>query len=131
MVSVVEKQDQATATATNTIKALLAEGQSVWQDDISRAMLTGGDLKRAIEETGIRGVTSNPTIFEKAIAAGHHYDDAVMGLLREGKSAPEIFEAVEVEDIRDACDLFRPLYDETDGGDGFVSIEVSPGAARN
>jgi transaldolase len=88
-------------------------------------------LKRQIEDVGIRGVTSNPTIFEKAIAASDAYDDAVMDLLRQGKSAGEIFEAVEVEDIRNACDLFQPLYDETEGGDGYVSIEVAPTHARD
>ena len=88
-------------------------GQSVWLDDISRTMFTSGELQRQITEVGIRGVTSNPTIFEKAIAAGSAYDEQVMQLLREGKSAPEIFEAVEVTDIRDACDLFRPLYEES------------------
>jgi transaldolase len=113
------------------IAALLAEGQSVWQDDISRQMLVSGDLKRSIEEVGIRGLTSNPTIFEKAIASGTAYDDAVARLLREGRDAAAIFEAVEVEDIRDACDLFMPIYEESGGADGFCSIEVSPGAARD
>lgn len=107
------------------------EGQSVWQDDISRDMLTSGDLKRSIDEIGIRGLTSNPTIFEKAIASGTAYDDDIAGLLRNGLDAAGIFEAVAVKDIQDACDLFRPIYDASDGGDGFVSIEVSPGAARN
>lgn len=106
-------------------------GQSVWLDDISRTMLTSGQLQRQITELGIRGVTSNPTIFEKAIAAGNAYDEQVMQLLREGKSAEEIFEAVEVSDIRDACDLFRPLYDESNKGDGYVSIEVAPEFARD
>ncbi|HEV2106909.1 MAG TPA: transaldolase [Thermomicrobiales bacterium] len=118
-------------TGSNPIKALCDLGQSVWLDDISRTMLTSGALERQIREIGIRGVTSNPTIFEKAIAAGDAYDDAVMDLLRQGKHAGEIFEAVEVEDIRNACDLFRPVYDETDGGDGFVSIEVAPTFARD
>lgn len=119
------------ANAENPIKALLAEGQSVWQDDISRQMLESGDLRRAIDEVGIRGLTSNPTIFEKAIAGGTAYDDDIAGLLREGRSPEEIFEAVEVQDIRDACDLFLPIYQESDGRDGFCSIEVSPGAARD
>ena len=115
----------------NPVKALLGEGQSVWQDDISRQMLQSGELRRAIEEVGIRGLTSNPTIFEKAIAGGTAYDESVAKLLEEGRQAPEIFEAVEVQDIRDACDLFLPIYQESGGSDGFCSIEVSPGAARN
>jgi transaldolase len=118
-------------SADNPIKALLSEGQSVWQDDISRQMLQSGKIARAIEEIGIRGLTSNPTIFEKAIAGGTAYDDDVADLLRQGRSAAEIFEAVEVQDIRDACDLFLPIYEASGGRDGFCSIEVSPGAARD
>jgi transaldolase len=114
-----------------TIKALLEHGQSVWQDDISREMLTSGFLRKQVESVGIRGVTSNPTIFEKAIAAGSAYDDQISALLRDDKSPGEIFEAVEVQDVRDACDVLRPVYDQSDGADGFVSIEVFPDAARN
>src|SRR4051794_24344426 len=117
--------------ANAKIAALLAEGQSVWQDDISRGMLGSGFLKKMVEETGVRGVTSNPTIFEKAIAAGSDYDEQIASLLSDGKSALEIFEAVEVDDIRNACDVLRPVYDESDGADGFISIEVSPDAARD
>jgi transaldolase len=113
------------------VAALTELGQSIWQDDINRQQLTSGDLRRSIEEIGIRGLTSNPTIFEKAISASDAYDDQITTLLREGKTALEIFEAVEVQDIRDACDLFRPLYEATHGGDGFCSIEVSPDAARD
>jgi transaldolase len=112
-------------------EALLNEGQSVWLDDINRTWLQNGQLQRQIEEEGIRGVTSNPTIFEKAISSGTAYDDQISELIRRGLSAGEIFEAVEVEDIRHACDLFRPLYDATNGGDGFVSIEVAPQFARD
>jgi len=117
--------------ADNTVKSLVSEGQSIWLDDISRQLLQSGELARQIEKIGIRGVTSNPTIFEKAIAAGTAYDDQVADLIQAGKSAGEIFEAVAVDDIRDACDLFRPLYDSSNGGDGFVSIEVSPDFARD
>ena len=118
-------------SAENPIKALLGEGQSVWQDDISRQMLQSGEIARAIEEIGIRGLTSNPSIFEKAIGGGTAYDDDVADLLQQGRTAAEIFEAVEVQDIRDACDLFLPIYEESGGSDGFCSIEVSPGAARD
>lgn len=118
-------------SAKSTVRALCEQGQSVWLDDISRVLLSSGALQQQIDEVGIRGVTSNPTIFEKAIAASDAYDGAVMDLLRQGKKAGEIFESVEVADIRNACDLFRPLYDETDGGDGFVSIEVAPTFARD
>jgi transaldolase len=112
------------------IEALLSEGQSLWLDDISRTWLQTGHLQRQIEE-GVRGVTSNPTIFEKAISAGTAYDDQISDLIRRGLSAGDIFEAVAVDDIRNACDLFRPLYDATNGGDGFVSIEVAPQFARD
>lgn len=111
--------------------ALLAEGQSIWQDDISRGQLTGGQLQKMVDDVGIRGVTSNPTIFEKAISSGSDYDEQISGLLSDGKTALEIFEAVEVDDIRAACDVLLPIYNESDGVDGYVSIEVSPDAARD
>jgi transaldolase len=118
--------------ATNTIKQLHErEDQSVWQDDINREMLTSGALQRSIAEIGVRGLTSNPTIFEKAIAGGTAYDEQMAELLRTGLDAHGIFEKLAIKDIQAACDLFRPIYDRSDGGDGFVSIEVSPGAARN
>ena len=114
------------------IKELYArEGQSAWQDDISRDMLNQGEIRNAIEETGIRGLTSNPTIFEKAIAAGTAYDEEIAGLLERDVDAHDIFETVAVNDIRQTADLFRALYDASDGGDGFVSLEVSPAGARN
>lgn len=117
---------------TNTIKRLHTEhDQSVWQDDISRDMLQQGILKQRIDEVGIRGVTSNPTIFQKAIASGHAYDDDIKRMLGEDKTPIEIFDVVAVQDIQDACDLFRPMYDESDGGDGYVSIEVLPSLARD
>jgi transaldolase len=118
--------------AENRIKELFArEGQSAWQDDISREMLNQGEIRTSIEETGIRGLTSNPTIFEKAIASGSAYDEEIAGLLERDLDAQAIFEAVAVRDIQAACDLFRPLYDASNGGDGFVSIEVSPLGARD
>jgi transaldolase/transaldolase/glucose-6-phosphate isomerase len=116
---------------TNTIKQLLNEGQSVWQDDISRDMLQSGLLQSRITDIGVRGVTSNPSIFQKAIAGGTAYNDDIKALLGEGKSPEEIFQTVAVKDIQDACDLFRPIYDESDGADGFVSIEVLANLARD
>src|SRR5215210_9228734 len=118
--------------ADNRIKQLfLEQGQSAWQDDISRDMLNQGSIRTAIEEIGIRGLTSNPTIFEKAIAAGTAYDEEIAGLLERDLDAHAIFETVAVRDIQNAADLFRPLYESSEGGDGFVSIEVSPLAARD
>ena len=113
------------------VEALTRQGQSIWQDDIARSMLISGTLKKTIEEVGIRGLTSNPTIFEKAISGGTDYDAQISKMLGDGKSPAEIFEAIEVKDLQDALDLFRPLYDSTDGADGFCSIEVFPDAARN
>ncbi len=113
------------------VAALLDQGQSIWQDDIARSMLTGGSLQAMIDDVGIRGVTSNPSIFEKAIATGTEYDSQLTRLARDGHDAATIFEKLAVADIRGACDLFRPIYDASDGGDGFVSIEVSPDLARD
>jgi len=115
----------------NRIRTLFGEGQSVWQDDLSRQMPRNGELGRRIDEVGIRGLTSNPSIFQKAIASGTVYDEDVPRLLRAGGTADAIFETVAVEDIRNACDLFRPTYEASAGQDGFVSIKVSPGAAQN
>jgi len=113
------------------VETLTQQGQSIWQDDIARSMLISGKLKSTIENVGIRGLTSNPTIFEKAISGGTDYDAQIIELLNEGKSPSDIFEAIEVKDLQDALDLFRSLYDASDGGDGFCSIEVFPDAARD
>ncbi len=117
--------------STNAIKNLHKLGQSVWQDDISRDMLNSGLLQERIDEIGIRGVTSNPSIFQKAIASGNAYDDDIADLLGKDLETAEVFQTLAVKDIRDACDLFRPIYDESDGVDGFVSIEVLPSLARD
>jgi len=117
--------------ANPRVEALLAQGTSVWQDDITRAMLKNGKLAESIRDVGIRGLTSNPTIFQKAISSGQDYDDQIVELLKAGKAPEAIFEALEIQDIQQACDLFRPIYDSSAGGDGFCSIEVSPDAARN
>ena len=103
--------------------------QSPWLDFIRRNMLEDGGLKRYVEEDGIRGVTANPTIFEKAIGAGTDYDEQIRDLVRRGVAPHEIFEELGATDIRAACDILRPVFDASDGADGFVSIEVSPDLA--
>jgi transaldolase/glucose-6-phosphate isomerase len=110
----------------NPLLELRTCGQSVWLDFIRRGMLVSGELKRLIDEDGLRGMTSNPSIFDKAIAGSHDYDDAVRALALEGRSAHRIYQSLAVEDVQRAADIFRPIYDETDGRDGFVSLEVSP-----
>lgn len=112
------------------IQKLLDAGQSVWLDDLSRALLISGELERLID-TGIRGVTSNPTILGKAIAHGSDYDDAVAWLAPEYRDPEELFWALAIRDVQDALDLCRPLYDASSGGDGFVSLEVSPALAHD
>jgi transaldolase len=114
----------------NPLKRLRDFGQSVWLDFIDREFLRSGQLERRIRDDGISGMTSNPTIFEKALAEGTAYDDqirAAAGLL----TAQELFEAIATTDVREACDIFRPTYDRTAGADGYVSIEVSPAAAHD
>ena len=111
---------------TNPLLELQRLGQSPWHDNIRRQLLTSGALKRMVDDGDITGLTSNPTIFEQAIAAGHDYDAQLQSLARDGKSADEIFDALAITDIRDAADAFAPVYARTGGGDGFVSIEVAP-----
>lgn len=104
-------------------------GQSPWYDYITRDLITSGELARLIADDGLRGMTSNPTIFEKAVAASPHYDDDIRELADRGRGPAEIFEAIAVADVRAACDAFRPLYEASGGADGLVSLEVSPGLA--
>jgi transaldolase len=105
-------------------------GQSIWLDDIRRSYLTTGELKKLVEE-GVRGLTSNPTIFDKAISGTADYDQEIHALVKEGKSVEEIYETLVIEDIRSAADSLRLVYEETDGLDGYVSLEVNPTLAHN
>jgi transaldolase len=111
--------------------ALALLGQSLWLDYIHRDLLDSGELRRLIEQDGIRGVTSNPTIFEQAIGGGTAYDAAIAALAREGSDARGILEALAVEDVARAADAFRPIYDMAGGNDGFVSLEVAPDLAHD
>jgi transaldolase / glucose-6-phosphate isomerase len=110
----------------NPLLELSAYGQSVWLDQMRRSLLTSGELKRLVEQDGLRGVTSNPTIFEKAIGGSADYDNEMRELAAKGASVNEVYEKVIVEDIVAALDVLRPVYDQSDGRDGFVSLEVSP-----
>ena len=101
-------------------------GQSLWLDNITRGLLTSGTLRRYIQEFSVTGLTSNPTIFDHAIKNSHDYDDAIRQKLKEGKSGEALFFELALEDLGQAADLFRPIYDQTDGVDGWVSLEVSP-----
>jgi transaldolase len=116
---------------TNPLLQLKTEGQSVWYDNIDRAQLVSGEFKRLLDEDGITGVTANPTIFEKSISSGQAYDEQMKQLIREGKSTNEIYEALVIQDIRTVADLLRPIYDRTNGQDGYVSLEVSPDLAHD
>ncbi len=118
---------------TNPIRAVLALGQSIWYDNIQRAMLGSGDLQRMIRDDGLRGLTSNPTIFEKAIAGSHDYDQALQDEIQRqpGQDSESLFYALAIDDISAAADLLRPVYDESQGADGMVSIEVSPELAHD
>ncbi len=114
----------------NRLEKLHDEGQSIWLDNIDRKMLYNGDLERRIAEDSLTGMTSNPTIFEKALADGTAYDEQLSGA-DAGLSHPQLFELVETTDVQRACDLFAGVYSSTRGGDGYVSIEVSPGVAND
>jgi len=115
----------------NPLLQLKSHGQSIWYDNIRRSLLQSGELKRMIEEDGVTGVTSNPTIFEKAIDGSTDYQDALKELIASGASPDQIYEKLTVEDVRTACDILRPVFDNTHGADGYVSLEVSPLLAHN
>ena len=122
---------ESNAAPQNPLLLLQKAGQSVWLDYIRRDLLTSGELKRLIEQDGLRGMTSNPSIFEKAIAGSTDYADILAQLHAQNLSAAEIFERIAVRDIQDAADLLRPVYDSSHRRDGYVSLEVSPTLARN
>jgi transaldolase len=116
---------------TNPLLQLKALEQSVWYDNIDRSQLASGQFQRLLDEDGIVGVTANPTIFEKSISAGHAYDEQMNQLIKEGKETSEIYEALVIQDIRTVADLLRPIYEQANGQDGFVSLEVSPDLAHD
>jgi len=115
-------------TKTNLHK-LTELGQSVWLDYIRRSLIESGDLALYVQK-GLRGMTSNPAIFEKAIAGTNEYDDQIQSLALEGKSAQEIYETLAIDDIRSAADILRPVFDESEGTDGYISLEVNPHLAH-
>jgi len=115
----------------NPLQRLADFGQSVWLDNIRRGLITSGELQRMIDEDGVVGVTANPTIFEKAISGSADYDSAIAELVQQGKSPDDIYKMLLVEDITNASDVFRPVYDRTNGLDGYISIEVAPGLAHD
>src|SRR6516225_8915380 len=116
----------AKGEGTNPLKGLLAYGQSPWMDYVRRDLLTSGQLKKYIDNDGLRGMTSNPAIFEKAIAGSHLYDDILNAPETKKLDANGVFEKIAFRDIQDACDIFKPVYTETSRRDGYVSLEVSP-----
>ncbi|HLA14505.1 MAG TPA: transaldolase [Gemmatimonadaceae bacterium] len=115
----------------NTLQQLRSAGQSIWLDSIDRTMLQNGELERRIREEALTGMTSNPTIFQKALASGTVYDEQLSAAADEGLSSWELFELVETTDVRDACDIFAGVFSSTRGADGYVSIEVSPGVSND
>jgi len=119
------------SAANNSLFRLKDFGVSVWCDELSRAMIRGGAMKKLIDEKAVVGVTSNPSIFQKAMSEGDAYDADIERLAAAGKTKEQIFDALAIEDIREACDVFRPTYDATGGEDGFVSIEVLPSLAAD
>src|SRR5438105_6887865 len=112
------------------IEELRKQGQSLWLDNIRRQLITSGELTKLRDE-GVSGVTSNPTIFEKAVSGSTDYDEALVHLVKAGHKPEDILWELMIEDIQEAADVYRPVYDQTEGGDGFVSIEVSPTAAND
>jgi transaldolase len=121
-----------TTTANNPIFEIEQNyGQSIWMDNLSRTLIESGELKQMIEERGIVGITSNPAIFEKAIVGNATYDGDIEAGISAGKSVLEIYESLVFDDIRNACDILRPVYDSSNGLDGYVSIEVPPNIANN
>jgi transaldolase len=115
----------------NRLQDLHDVGQSIWLDSIDRSMLHNGELDRRIRDDALTGMTSNPTIFQKALASGSAYDDQIIDAEDKNLSSWELFELLETTDVRDACDKFAGVFSTTRGGDGYVSIEVSPGVSNS
>ncbi|MGB7465711.1 MAG: transaldolase family protein, partial [Candidatus Acidiferrum sp.] len=110
----------------NPLRGLSDFGQSVWLDYIRRSLITSGELKRLVVEDGLRGVTSNPAIFEKAIVGSTDYQSVIESKESAGLDAKGLYEKIAVKDVQDAADILRPVYDESKRHDGYVSLEVSP-----
>src|SRR5687768_8100680 len=117
--------------AKNKLQELHDAGQSIWLDSIDRRMLHDGELERRIRGDALTGMTSNPTIFQKALASSNAYDEQIIAAEEGGPSSWDLFELLETTDVRDACDHFAGVYSSTRGGDGYVSIEISPGVSHN
>jgi len=115
----------------NKLQELHDAGQSIWLDSIDRRMLHDGELERRVREDALTGMTSNPTIFQKALSSSNAYDEQIIAAEEEAPSSWELFELLETTDVRDACDYFAGVYSSTRGADGYVSIEISPGVSHN
>src|SRR5436305_4154398 len=123
----VPEPQNRTEPIMNPVTALEAHGQAVWLDFLARGVVAKGDLKKLIDSDGVKGVTSNPSIFEKAIGSSDEYDGAIGVALKKGdRPVAELFEHLAIEDIQHAADVLGPMYDRLKGDDGFVSLEVSP-----
>ncbi len=115
----------------NTLIELLNYGQSYWLDNLTRKKISGGELKKRVSQQGLRGITSNPSIFNKAISEGDSYDVQIAKLVKQGNNPGQIYDALTIKDVQDACDILKPVYTSSKGADGFVSLEVSPFLARD
>jgi transaldolase/glucose-6-phosphate isomerase len=115
----------------SNLTELINYGQSYWLDNLTREKIRNGEIKKRVVQQGLRGITSNPSIFNKAITKGQDYDAQIEKLVKENKSVQEIYEELTVKDVQDACDVLKKVYDESNGTDGFVSLEVSPYLARD
>lgn len=115
----------------NPLLQLIEYGQSYWMDNLSRGMIKNGELKKRVTEQGLRGITSNPDIFNKSISNSNDYDEQIKQLVGEKRSIGEIYEELVVKDVQDACDILKPVFDNSDGIDGYVSLEVSPYVAHD
>lgn len=118
-------------TTMNRIEAIEQLGQSIWMDNLARNLIESGELQQMIETRGLLGITSNPAIFEKAIVGNEIYDQDIESGIKAGQSLIEIYESLVFYDIRKACDIFMPVYEKSQGLDGYISIEVPPTLARN
>jgi transaldolase len=124
-----EATPMSTTSVNERLARLTALGTSIWLDQIRRSLVQGGELRKLVEEDSLRGMTSNPAIFEKAILGADEYDDQIAQLVSEGADARSIYQAIAIQDVQEAADVLRSVYDETGGYDGYVSLEVDPDLA--